>query len=556
MKNVFLYVGLFVLLSMKSFGQDLQNANWYFGNYVHVKFPSSTSSQPIAVSGSTMDTWETAASVSDDSGQTLFYSDSGNIKNRNNQIMTNGDHLNGHGSNTQGVIIVRKPGNNSIYYVVTIDGLASAEGKGLYYSVVDMTMSGGLGAVVQKNIVMKDWNGTNIDRSYYNGSEKLTSTKHSNGKDYWIVTQIQDRICSYLVSSTGIESIPITSLARVNIGPRSNGGACMKISPNGRRIVVGYPQQVNVGDFNSATGQVIFDRYQVPSPLGNVYGVEFSSQSENIFITTLGATDVNHATSFRLYKLRSNGINMELIQERVSLGSLQLAINNKIYASRWEDYNSWNLSVINDPDNYDNPNFQFESVNAGGRVDMGLPQWVHSHDPCPDEIILISPEHNVDAPFIDNREASNSIIASNTINAFSEGVYHAGNTVVLKDGFYSGYWTKFRAYIEGCSGGTLGSLTNVEEQRSAQDYQQEPYVDNSNLFVISPNPAVTSFNVMSTLGLKYITVTSFDGKVMFRTDLKGSSSYTIDIGGYIPGIYTVTVLTDTGETQTQKLIKN
>ncbi len=104
---------------------------------------------PVAMANS-MDSEAGCASVSSHSGSLLFYSNGEKVWDRNHNLMPNGTGLLGNlASNTagQGVLIVPFINDTNRYYLFS-------QGTELYYSVVDMTLNGGLGNVVasQKNI--------------------------------------------------------------------------------------------------------------------------------------------------------------------------------------------------------------------------------------------------------------------------------------------------------------------------------------------------------------------------------------------------------------------
>ena len=58
----------------------------------------------------------------------------------------------GNSSSTQSALIVQKPGSNNIYYIFTTD--ASGGQNGFQYSIVDMTLNGGLGDATTINVLL------------------------------------------------------------------------------------------------------------------------------------------------------------------------------------------------------------------------------------------------------------------------------------------------------------------------------------------------------------------------------------------------------------------
>jgi hypothetical protein len=99
----------FAFATLWSTAVDAQSArfnNWYFGNTAGITFASGA---PVALTNGALVTTEGCASMSDDLGNLLFYTDGVTVWNRNHLPMTNGTLLNGHASSTQSGIIVQKP---------------------------------------------------------------------------------------------------------------------------------------------------------------------------------------------------------------------------------------------------------------------------------------------------------------------------------------------------------------------------------------------------------------------------------------------------------------
>lgn len=116
--------------------------NWYFGNYAGLVF----NLMPTALTNSAMKSFEGCATISDkSSGQLLFYTNGERIWNRNHQLFA--DSLFGHMSSTQSSIIIPKPDSADIYYVFTNDAIEDTLKNGFRYTIVDISLNGGLGAV-------------------------------------------------------------------------------------------------------------------------------------------------------------------------------------------------------------------------------------------------------------------------------------------------------------------------------------------------------------------------------------------------------------------------
>ena len=177
---IFRYVVfLLILFPIFSQAQNLQNNQWRFGTTGAVDF---NTVPPSFVPGCPISTSEGSASVADRlTGALLFYTNGVTVWNANNQVMPNGTGLLGGTaallSSTTAAVIVPKPGSNSLFYIVTID--EQFNGNGVRYSVVDMTLNGGLGDIVagQKNIFL-----------FQTNSEKLEVVPASDGISYWLIT--------------------------------------------------------------------------------------------------------------------------------------------------------------------------------------------------------------------------------------------------------------------------------------------------------------------------------------------------------------------------------
>ncbi|WP_343625695.1 T9SS type A sorting domain-containing protein [Flavobacterium lindanitolerans] len=171
---------------------------------------------------------------------------------------------------------------------------------------------------------------------------------------------------------------------------------------------------------------------------------------------------------------------------------------------------------------------------------------------CIPNLVLVSPTHDVNIGTQDNRQASNSITASNSIISNTSdggvGIYHAGNTIVLKPGFHSMYRSRFRAYIQQCPSDFVGREANLE-----------PNKDNGKEEKISlfPNPSSTGVTIMLNSSLiQHISIVSMDGRIMLDKKIKEAEKHEVAVNDYKEGIYLVTATTVDGKIFKSKLVKN
>jgi gliding motility-associated-like protein len=353
---------------MPVFGQR-ENSNWYFGINAAMNFPAAGA--PTAVAGSAMNTYEATATVSDGNGQLLFYTNSENIWNRNNQVMTNGATLGGHQSASQGTIAVQNPANAQQYYVFVVDAAENQLVGGLKYNLVDMTRQGGLGEVISRRVQV----------SSVQLTEKLTTVPHPNGRDTWVLVHgwQTNTFYAYLLTPSGLQSTPVvTNIGSVHSGGGGNYGnsnsvGYMRVSPNGTKLAVGVrDSQFELFDFNSTTGQL--SNYIQLADTYRSYGVAFSPDSRLLYGTNLNYYQVYQfdLQAGSAAAIANSGV--VIANTADNSGGLQLGPDGKLYVSV---YNSPYLSVINNPNvRGTGCGFQANAVYLGGKLaQIGLPNY-------------------------------------------------------------------------------------------------------------------------------------------------------------------------------------
>ena len=365
-----------LLFALLSFAQKEANF-WYFGFNAGLNFGLGL---PVAVTNGQLNTWEGCSSISSSNGDLLFYTDGQFVYNANHQEMPNGNGLMGDESSTQSGIIVPKPGSNSEYYIFTVDDLAGP--SGVRYSLVDMTLNGGLGDVVpsEKNVPL-----------VAPTCEKITAVGHGNGTDYWMITHLwnSDQFYAYLVTSGGVSSTPVISTVGPIIGgDTENSKGYMKFSPNGAKLALAnnLAFTVDIFDFNNNSGQVsnhLQDaNYVNPGAQGGPYGVGFSPDSKLLYISEwkdgkrIYQYDLTAGSGTAI--LNSRVIVASAGQTDNSFGALQLGPDNRLYIARWQDVPY--LSVFTNPTVYGpGCNYVQEGVNLGGQGSgYGLPPFIQS----------------------------------------------------------------------------------------------------------------------------------------------------------------------------------
>jgi hypothetical protein len=200
-----------------------------------------------------------------------FYTDGVTVRNKNHQQMINGNNLNGGGSSTQSALIVQQPASDSLYFIFTV--AESGGTNGLNYSIVDMTLQGGLGEVILKNVPLVP-----------STTEKVAAARHANGTDIWIITHKMNNadFYAYQLSATGVNSTAVVSTSRQQ---PFRCYSYLKASHDGSKLALAVHNYFfELFNFDNAT-----ERFQMPSNLPSPptafgpYGVEFSPNDSILY---------------------------------------------------------------------------------------------------------------------------------------------------------------------------------------------------------------------------------------------------------------------------------
>jgi gliding motility-associated-like protein len=354
------------MYSLVSHAQGEANI-WYFGQNAGLDF---NTGNPVALNDGQLSTLEGCATICNSSGQLLFYTDGTTIWNSIHQIMPNGTGLFGHPSSTHSATIVPLPGSSTLFYVFTLDAFVGI--NGFCYSIVDMSLNGGLGAVTVKNIQL-----------YTPSNEKLSVVKHANDIDFWVVTRQwnSNNFVAYLLTSGGLSTTPIISSAGAVIsGSTNNVLGQMKISPDGSKLALcNLHDNVELYDFNTNTG-VVSNAIQIYNT-DKSYGVEFSPNSQLLYVS-------NSNQLIHVYKILQFDVNAPDVPSSLQtiyttneayaqIWAMQLGPDGKIYAAEAE---KMSLAVIQNPNQVGiGCNFQPNAINLAGRTcKLGLPPFVSS----------------------------------------------------------------------------------------------------------------------------------------------------------------------------------
>jgi len=261
---------LFLLFSLSLSAQPKQANNWHFGLRQAVSFATG---EPVLDPPSAMVAFEGVTSMSDTSGQLLFYTNgggrpldpllppelqqsTGSIWNRNHEVMydTRGEEGGGFSARQSAVAMPDPAGEEGVYYLFTMeeaefsiggDVAGQPEGRGLSYFIIDMNLNGGLGGVR-----------TADQRVYTPAYEGLDATPKADGSGYWIVCHDNDDDDSKFI----VTELTASGVRVAGTYPAANVTGKLEFSPNGLFLL-------NAGllySFDNETGAPASDPTEIP----------------------------------------------------------------------------------------------------------------------------------------------------------------------------------------------------------------------------------------------------------------------------------------------------
>ena len=298
---------ILLLLTLSVNAQEFNN--WVISRNNHIRFPGPTN-QPI----SQITTTEGCATISDNTGQLLMYSDGVRVWNRNHVQMPNGFGLNGGLSSAQSVIITAQPGSTNFYYIFTTSQQGSG---GLHsYSVVDMSANGGLGDIITKNVLIAG-----------NTTERMTMCMAANNIDKWIITH---ELGNNRFRAVRLTAFGITSNITSNVGLNVTGEiGALRSSPLRDKIaMVNYLQNsFHIYDFNNTTG-IITNQVLLSGQIGP-YSCEFSPNGKLLYLT------FNATNRIEQFDVCTNTLSHTIVPNISNLvGSIQASPDGRIFITQ------------------------------------------------------------------------------------------------------------------------------------------------------------------------------------------------------------------------------
>jgi|SRR6185436_4587691 len=288
--------------------------------------------------------FDTQGNVSDENGNILMSSNGIFIANSTGDTMQNGSGLNpgqvAIDFASTGLpmpyanLFLPMPGDSNEYILFhqTVDYM-TGDSPDIFYSVVDMSLNGGLGQVISKNNVA-------LNGSFGVG---LTACRHANGRDWWVIALSIDGslIYEFLLTPGNINYIGVQNL---QLQPSLGFGGQPVFSPDGEKFAFrnGYVTgmnwylYMNLFSFDRCSGIFVLDTVINYSDSTIGYGTMFSPNSQYLyFATSQHIYQVNTDTSDIAASLQTVATNDTFLSAPPNLYTnfylMYLAANGKIY---------------------------------------------------------------------------------------------------------------------------------------------------------------------------------------------------------------------------------
>lgn len=382
--------------------------HWIFGRNCHIEFPNG--GEPIVMANSSLNTDEGSASISDEDGNLLFYTDGSDLWDISGTVVASG--LGGHRSSANAAIIIPPAGGGSLFHVFATP---SKESPSLPASTTPKlptpkTMSHTV-INISTNPISVVSGPAKVNNGPVHATEHLAAVPHVNCLGYWVVSIDQDptdnQLCVTLVDGDMFSpsTAPFQKFSYFGLSNRKPGhGWCMKFSPSGEYLAVtntgsiaNEQSSIQIFHFDRSTGIVSFDSEisDIGPKLGGSYGLEFSPSEEFLYYSKIQSTEI-----FR-HKLMSGTTvhsTSSIIGDTLSAtsspsggyktGALQLGPNGRIYGIKT---GADELFVIKDPDAVV-PEFLASALDANNNIlklnsiqHLGLPTFTRISDDCIDD---------------------------------------------------------------------------------------------------------------------------------------------------------------------------
>lgn len=260
-----------------------QNKVWAMGRYVGIDFNGSNG--PVAFPTNMQgDNDEGCASVSNEQGNLLFYTNGARIWTATGALMPHGNNFNGSGTNTasttQSAVIVPYLSGDSrkLFYLFTLSNAGSDLKDNLYCNLVDMNLNNGLGDIDTTfsltGMVLED-----------SLSEKMIAIPGCHNNIWLLTHSSQDSVFkAFEITAAGISAAPVESMTNevIPVYYATYFQGVMKVSPQWDRILMCLNPGLVLYDFDVTTGMVSHP-YRLDNGPFYGYGATFSPDGSKVY---------------------------------------------------------------------------------------------------------------------------------------------------------------------------------------------------------------------------------------------------------------------------------
>jgi len=291
------------------------------------------------------------ATISDDNGNLIIATNGCWIANSTNDTMQNGGGLNP-GNFTDdwcdalsaipfahANVVLPYPGDSTKYILFHQTGNYSVGvmATEIYQTIIDMTLDGGLGGVIQKNIIV-------FSDTLVPG---MAACRHANGRDWWLIA-LEDnstRIYKFLITPFGSSFYGMQSFNA--LPPAFNNVAQPTFSPDGTKLAYTFTDYTNWSNPYHDIRLFNFDRcsgilssptlIDVSDGFGGL-GVAFSPNSKYLYACSWQNiyqinTDTNNIPASVQLVAANDGYYSPFPPFQTDFWTMYLAANGKIYIS-------------------------------------------------------------------------------------------------------------------------------------------------------------------------------------------------------------------------------
>jgi len=347
-------------VSVPAFAQNQRNL--FFNSFDNVIRLDFATDPPIPYGTGVAGSYEGIAHYEDGSGNLLFWFNSNGVYDQNGTFMSGSFGMLANSSSAE-ICISPVPGNPNQYYILYNAETCSA----LYYSIVDMTLNGGLGNVISLNTLI----------SNANHSEGMEVVQIPDTENYWFLTyRCGVGFTKYHITPSGIATGVVFHPYPMPLGGYDGRG---EFDYHRGRIGAGFAwsTQVFLADFDPVDGEVCSPVTLSSTDFSNnPFGVEFSPTGNKMYFTlwyTTGQPNIfqyNFETGTYTGYLPPFGGSGFIS----GLGEIEMGSNGKLYVIQ---DGGTNITVIENPDD-DVPVFSLIPIPAS-TTGLGISDHIQSN---------------------------------------------------------------------------------------------------------------------------------------------------------------------------------